>query len=351
MPAVLLNKTDLAEAVDARKAEIEEIALGAQVLVSSCLDELDGLGLDEVRSLLRPRETAVLVGSSGVGKSTLINRLLDENVQATREVRRSDDRGRHTTTRRELFRMPGGALLIDNPGIRELQLWAEESALDHSFEDIARLATHAVTRIARTRPSPAARCSRRRTRVSSRRSGSKAFAGFRTSSAIFASVRTHPRNTPRSRNGARSIARCAGPDVVESSMSEPRLRTSLFAGFALLAFVLSAVGIYGVMSYTVKERTHDIGIRMALGASRRRILRETLLEGMRPVLAGMGLGLLLSLFATRALTGFLFEVEGTDPAVYAVVACLLGGVAMAAGFVPAQRASQSDPLEVLNAEN
>lgn len=61
MPAVLLNKTDLAEAVDARKAEIEEIALGAQVLVSSCLDELDGLGLDEVRSLLRPRETAVLV--------------------------------------------------------------------------------------------------------------------------------------------------------------------------------------------------------------------------------------------------------------------------------------------------
>ena len=213
MPAVLLNKTDLAEAVDARKAEIEEIALGAQVLVSSCLDELDGLGLDEVRSLLRPRETAVLVGSSGVGKSTLINRLLDENVQATREVRRSDDRGRHTTTRRELFRMPGGALLIDNPGIRELQLWAEESAFDHSFEDIARLARHAVTRIARTRPSPAARCSRRRTRVSSRRSGSKAFAGFRTSSAIFASVRTHPRNTPRSRNGARSIARCAGPDV------------------------------------------------------------------------------------------------------------------------------------------
>ena len=139
-PAVLLNKADLAEAVDARKAEIEEIALGARVLVSSCLDGLDGLGLDEVRALLRPRETTVLVGSSGVGKSTLINRLLDENVQATREVRQSDDRGRHTTTRRELFRMPGGALLIDNPGIRELQLWAEESALDRSFEDIARLA-------------------------------------------------------------------------------------------------------------------------------------------------------------------------------------------------------------------
>ena len=140
VPAVLLNKADLEEAVDARRAEIEEIAMGAPVLLSSCVTGLEGRGLDEVRSLLRPRETAVLVGSSGVGKSTLINRLLDENVQATREVRQSDDRGQHTTSHRELFRMPGGALLIDNPGIRELQLWAEESALDHNFEDIVRLA-------------------------------------------------------------------------------------------------------------------------------------------------------------------------------------------------------------------
>lgn len=79
-------------------------------------------------------------GLVGRRKSTLINRLLDENVQPTREVRQSDDRGRHTTTHRELFRMPGGALLIDNPGIRELQLWAEESALDDSFGEIAGLA-------------------------------------------------------------------------------------------------------------------------------------------------------------------------------------------------------------------
>ena len=152
--------------------------------------------------------------ASGSRRSTLINRLLDENVQPTNEVRRSDDRGRHTTTRRELFRMPGGALLIDNPGIRELQLWADESALDHSFEDIAQLAE--VCRYEdceHETEAPAARCSRRRRRVSSRRSGSKAFAGFKKSSAIFASAKTLPRNTPRNRNGARSIARWAGPDV------------------------------------------------------------------------------------------------------------------------------------------
>ena len=84
VPVVLLNKADLVEAIDARRAEIEEIAIVAAVFVSSCVRGLDGLGLDEVRSLLRPRETAVLVGSSGVGKSTLINRLLDENVKGGR---------------------------------------------------------------------------------------------------------------------------------------------------------------------------------------------------------------------------------------------------------------------------
>jgi ribosome biogenesis GTPase len=136
VPIILLNKADIAESLESHGAEVDAIAMGADVVVTSCLD---GRGMDAVRERLRPRQTAVLVGSSGVGKSTLINRLLDEDVQRTREVRASDDRGQHTTTHRELFVLPGGALLIDNPGIRELQLWADEAALEHAFDDVAQL--------------------------------------------------------------------------------------------------------------------------------------------------------------------------------------------------------------------
>src|SRR5262249_43869800 len=81
-----------------------------------------------------------LVGSSGVGKSTLLNRLLGHEYLATREVREADDRGRHTTTHREMVRLPQGGLLIDNPGMRELQLWHEDANLDGTFADVASLA-------------------------------------------------------------------------------------------------------------------------------------------------------------------------------------------------------------------
>jgi ribosome biogenesis GTPase len=107
------------------------------VLPTSCKQ---GAGVEAVFERMAPRTTAVLVGSSGVGKSTLINRLLGDEVQRTIAVRDGDSRGRHATTHRELFRLSNGALLIDSPGIRELQLWGEEASLAQAFDDISELA-------------------------------------------------------------------------------------------------------------------------------------------------------------------------------------------------------------------
>lgn len=132
-PAVLLNKADLAADPEARGAEVEAAAPGVEVVVASCRT---GGGLDRLDRLLAAGDTVALVGSSGVGKSTLINRLLGEEAQVTHEVRARDERGRHTTSHRELFRLPGGALLIDNPGVRELAPWAGAEALAGAFGDL-----------------------------------------------------------------------------------------------------------------------------------------------------------------------------------------------------------------------
>lgn len=134
-PVVVLNKADLLgeEELARRRDEIELVAPGVPICVISCEARS---GLDDVRAFLKPGETVALLGSSGVGKSTLINRLLGEDLLATGAVRESDHTGRHTTTRRQLLPLPGGALLIDNPGIRELQLWTSEEALSTAFEDI-----------------------------------------------------------------------------------------------------------------------------------------------------------------------------------------------------------------------
>jgi ribosome biogenesis GTPase len=136
-PVVVLNKADLCRDVEARRAEVERTAIGASVLVVAAKA---GLGLEALAAWLSRGRTVVLLGSSGVGKSTLVNRLLGEERQRTREVRRRDERGQHTTARRELIALPGGALLIDTPGLREVQLWASAIGLSGVFEDVERLA-------------------------------------------------------------------------------------------------------------------------------------------------------------------------------------------------------------------
>jgi ribosome biogenesis GTPase len=137
VPVVLLNKADLSEDPSPTAAAIRTRLSFVDVLVVSAktADGLDSLG-----PYLKPFQTVAFLGSSGAGKSTLINRLLGRSLFEVGPVRDSDGKGRHTTTSRQLIEMPGGALLIDTPGMRELQPWADESAVDRTFEDVAALA-------------------------------------------------------------------------------------------------------------------------------------------------------------------------------------------------------------------
>jgi ribosome biogenesis GTPase / thiamine phosphate phosphatase len=134
---IVLSKADVcadaAFKVDLTKSIARDVPV---IAVSSVTD----VGFPELRSFLRPHKTFVLAGSSGAGKSTLINRLLGEERLRTSAVRESDGRGRHTTTARELIVLPSGAILIDTPGMRELQLWAGEESVERTFDEIADLA-------------------------------------------------------------------------------------------------------------------------------------------------------------------------------------------------------------------
>lgn len=136
-PVVLLNKADVCPDVEARLQEVEAASPGTPV---HAISALGGDGLDVVRRWLAPGRTVAVLGSSGVGKSTLINALLGENRQRTSAVRDGDDRGRHTTTRRELFVVATGGIVIDTPGMRELHLAGSGEGLGAAFEDIAALA-------------------------------------------------------------------------------------------------------------------------------------------------------------------------------------------------------------------
>jgi ribosome biogenesis GTPase / thiamine phosphate phosphatase len=136
-PVIVLNKADDCDDIAAHVAETERVAIGVPVIA---LSARTGQGMEALESLLSPGKTMVLLGSSGVGKSTLLNRLLREDKQATRPTREADSKGRHTTTARELFRLPGGALLVDTPGLREFALWNVDAGLVETFADIEELA-------------------------------------------------------------------------------------------------------------------------------------------------------------------------------------------------------------------
>jgi putative ABC transport system permease protein len=137
---------------------------------------------------------------------------------------------------------------------------------------------------------------------------------------------------------------------VAGNVDEPRFRAILIGIFALLALILAAVGIYGLVSYTVTQRTREIGIRMALGAAPRQILVPVIRDGVVLALAGIGIGLVGAFAAARALSAFLFGVGASDPLTFSGVALLLLVVAVAASYIPSRRAMRVDPMVALRAE-
>ena len=138
IPVVVLNKADRDERAAEKKDEVSQLAPGIRVYL---LSARTGFGFEKLEEDLRAGETIALLGSSGVGKSTIINRLARRELLRTAEVRESDSRGRHTTRHRQLVLLPGGAMVIDTPGMRELQLWEAPEGVSGTFEDVEALAS------------------------------------------------------------------------------------------------------------------------------------------------------------------------------------------------------------------
>ncbi|HEY9432567.1 MAG TPA: ABC transporter permease [Blastocatellia bacterium] len=139
-------------------------------------------------------------------------------------------------------------------------------------------------------------------------------------------------------------------EILTRAVTQPRFNMILFGGFALLALALGAVGIYGVIAYTVAQRTHEIGVRMALGAQARDVLKLVVAEGMALATSGVGAGLLASLALTRLMKTLLFGVSATDPLTFGSIALLLTVVALLACYIPARRAAKVDPMVALRVE-
>ena len=138
--------------------------------------------------------------------------------------------------------------------------------------------------------------------------------------------------------------------IVTQSVASQRFNAGLFGGFAALAMILAAIGIYGVLAYSVNQRTREIGLRMALGAERSDVLRLILRQGMTLAVAGMALGLAGALALTRVLRSLLFGVSATDPFTFVGITLLLTAVAFLACYWPARRAARVDPMEALRYE-
>ncbi len=138
--------------------------------------------------------------------------------------------------------------------------------------------------------------------------------------------------------------------MVSSTMTEPRFRTVLLGGIALLALALSLVGVFGVMAFAVSQQTREIGIRVAMGARRGDVLAEVVGQGTRLILAGVVVGGIGTLAATRVLQGFLFGIEATDPWVFLVGVGVVTATALLACYLPARRATRVDPVVALRYE-
>jgi len=137
---------------------------------------------------------------------------------------------------------------------------------------------------------------------------------------------------------------------IANSAAQPRLNAMLLATFALLALLIAALGIYGILSYSVNQRTRDIGVRMALGAQRSRVLRLIVVEGMKLAMLGIGIGLLASIAIGRVLSSLLYGVSVHEPRIFVAVSLLLTAIAAAACAIPAHRASRIEPIAALRHE-